>query len=96
MQDDDLSSRTGAPRPAGFRAPDDRLLPFSTRSEISVARTADILDVSRDTVERMIEDGTLQAYKARLTKNSPWRVSYSSVLAHVERLHEVNGLKKRF
>jgi excisionase family DNA binding protein len=81
----------------GFRIPDQLLLPWSPRYTISVAHAAKMLDCSMDTVCRMIEDGTLQAYKMRPNKpNSPWRVNYDSVISHVEKLHEKNGLEKRF
>lgn len=84
-------------RRSGFRVPDQLLLPWSPRFTISTARAADMLDVSIQTVTRMIEDGTLKAYKMRPDKvNSPWRVNYDSVIAHIERIHSENGLEKRF
>lgn len=56
-----------------------------------------MLAVSDQTIYRMIEDGTLKAYKLRPDKeNSPWHVNYDSVIAHLERIHEINGLEKRF
>lgn len=45
----------------------------------------------------MIEEGALKAYKVRPDKvNSPWRVNYDSVIAHLERIHKINGLETRF
>lgn len=80
-----------------FRVNDQLLLPWSPKYTISTERAADILGVSRDSVERMIEDGTLKAYKARLNvPNSPWKVSYDSLLEYIEKLHRENGLEKRF
>lgn len=80
-----------------FRVPDQLLLPWSPKYTISVSRVAEILDVSRDTVERMIEDGTLKAYKARKNSStSPWRISYDSLLEYIDDLHKANGLAKRF
>ena len=80
-----------------FRIPEQLLLPWSPNRTISVAHTAELLDVSIHTVIRMIEDGTLKAYKMRPNKEtSPWRVNYDSVIAHIEKIHEINGLEKRF
>lgn len=80
-----------------FRIPEQLLLPWSPRRTISVAHTAELLDVSIHTVIRMIEDGTLKAYKMRPNKTtSPWRVNYDSVVEHIEKIHEMNGLEKRF
>jgi excisionase family DNA binding protein len=80
-----------------FRVPDQLLLPWSPRYTVSATRAAEILDVSHDTISRMCEDGTLKAYKVRPDKpSSPWRISYDSLLAYVEKLHERNGLEKRF
>ena len=56
-----------------------------------------MLDVSVDTVWRMLEAGEVKGYKARPDKpKSPWRVNYDSVVAHIERIHQENGLEKRF
>jgi excisionase family DNA binding protein len=81
---------------AGFRHPDQLLLPWSPRYSISTARAAEILDVSIQTVTRMIEDGTLKAYKVRNKLNSPWRINYDSLMAHIESIHKINGLDERF
>jgi len=81
----------------GFRIPDQLLLPWSPRYTISATHAAQMLDVSVQTVCRMIEDGTLKAYKVRPDRpSSPWRVNYDSVVAHIERIHQENGLEKRF
>jgi predicted site-specific integrase-resolvase len=81
----------------GFRIPDQLLLPWSPRYTISAAHAGEMLDVSINTICRMIEDGTIKAYKTRPDKaNSPWRVNYDSVIAHIERIHKENGLEKRF
>lgn len=81
----------------GFRVPEQLLLPWSPRHTISSAHAAKLLDVSPDTIFDMIEDGTLKAYKMRPDKpNSPWKINYDSVLAHLERIHRENGLEKRF
>jgi excisionase family DNA binding protein len=79
-----------------FRPSDQLLLPWSPRYTISTARTAEILDVSVQTVTRMIEDGTLKAYKMRDKRNSPWRINYESLLAYIEDMHQRNGLDQRF
>jgi excisionase family DNA binding protein len=82
---------------SGLRPPDQLLLPWSPRYTISMQRAAEILDVSKQTIGRMIEEGELKAYKARPDKsNSAWRVSYDSLLAHIEKIHTQNGLEKRF
>lgn len=80
-----------------FRVPEQLLLPWSPQQTISTAHAAEMLGVGHMTITRMIEDGTLSAYKVRPDKShSPWRVSYDSVIAHVERIHRENGLEKRF
>lgn len=80
-----------------FRIPEQYLLPWSPQHTISATHAARLLDVSHDTICKMIEDGTLKAYKMRPNKaNSPWRVNYDSVIAHLEKIHEANGLEKRF
>ena len=80
-----------------FRSPDQLLLPWSPRYSISTARAAEILDVSIQTVCRMIEDGTLKAYQVRPEKrNSPYRISYDSLMSHIEAIHQKNGLDPRF
>ena len=84
-------------RGVGFRVPEQLLLPWSPRATISASHAARLLDVSVDTIWRMLEDGTIKGYKVRPNKpKSPWRVNYDSVVAHVEQLHKVNGLEKRF
>lgn len=79
-----------------FRPPEQLLLPWSPQHTISVAHAAEILDVSIHTVIRLIEDGSIKAYKKRNKQTSPWCVNYDSLLAHIEWMHESNGLEKRF
>jgi len=79
-----------------FRVPDQLLLPWSPRYTISTARVAEMLDVSVQTITRLIEDGTLKAYKVRQKPNSPWRINYDSVIAYVESMHKEAGLERRF
>jgi excisionase family DNA binding protein len=80
-----------------FRVPEDLLLPWKNRQTVSAKRVAHMLDVSVRTVYRMVESGELAAYKVREGKtSSPLRIHYDSVLAHLERIHQVNGLEKRF
>lgn len=80
-----------------FRVPEELLLPWKNRQTVSAARVARMLDVSVRTVHRMVESGELAAYKIREGKtSSPLRISYDSVLTHLERLHQANGLEKRF
>jgi hypothetical protein len=84
-------------RRAGFRIPEQLLLPWSPRNTISARRAAEMLDVSIDSICRMIEGGTLMAYKVRPDKaNSPWRINYDSLVAHLERIHKEHGLERRF
>lgn len=78
-----------------FRILEQLLLPWSPRHTISVRRTAQMLDVSVATVTRMIEAGELKGYKVR-EATSPYRVNYDSVVQYIEKLHERNGLEKRF
>lgn len=79
-----------------FRILEQLLLPWSPRHTISVKRAMEMLDVSKDTVIRMIEAGELKGYKVREAKTSPYRVNYDSVVEYIEKLHERNGLEKRF
>ena len=79
-----------------FRVPEQLLLPWSPQQTISVEHAAEMLDVSVWSLYRMIEDGTIKAYKIRPDKaKSPWRVNYDSVLAHLDRICRENGLEKR-
>jgi excisionase family DNA binding protein len=80
-----------------FRPPEQLLLPWSPKNTISVSHAAEMLDVCVDVIYRMIEAGELKAYKVRPDRaKSPWRVNYDSILAHIEKMHDHNGLEKRF
>lgn len=79
-----------------FRVPEQRLLPWNSRSTVSAEHVAKLLDVSVWTVGRMCQSGELKAYKMREGRNSPWRISYDSVVSFIEKLHENNALPKRF
>lgn len=79
-----------------FRIDDQLLLPWSPRYTISTARAAEILDVSVQTITRLIEDGSIKAYKVRNKSNSPWRINYDSLVAYIDNLHQMNGLEQRF
>ena len=82
---------------ANFRVPDQLLLPWHPKRTVSTARVCEMLGVCHKTVCAMIEDGTLKAYKLRSNRpNSHWRISYDSVMAYVENLHQQNGLEPRF
>lgn len=80
----------------GFRLPEQLLLPWSPKATVSTSRVAKMLDVSEPTVLRLIEDGSIKAYKVRNKPNSPWRINYDSVVAYVENMHKQNGLDQRF
>lgn len=81
----------------GFRIPEQLLLPWSSRYTISAERAADMLDVARRTVLRLLEDGTLKGYQVRPGRpGSPWRINYDSVVEYIEKIHKDNGLEKRF
>jgi excisionase family DNA binding protein len=56
----------------------------------------EMLDVSAQTVTRLIEDGSLKAYKVRNKLTSPWRINYDSVIAYVDEMHNRAGLDRRF
>jgi excisionase family DNA binding protein len=79
-----------------FRPPEQLLLPWSPQHTISVTHAAEILDTSINTIHRLIEDGSIKAYKVRQKKTSPWRVNYDSLLEYIEELHKIHGLEKRF
>ena len=88
-------------RRAGFRVPEQLLLPWSPRTTVSTQHAAELLDVSVATVCRMCEAGELQAYKVRSEKRSrkstsPWRINYDSLVAHIEKIHKEHGLETRF
>ena len=90
------SSAPGSGRGLRFRIPNRLLLPFSSASTIGTAQAAEMLGVSRDTVERMIEAGELQAYKTRPNTTGPWKISYDSVLQQVDKIHSDNALPRRY
>ena len=75
-----------------YRNPRQMVLPF-TRSVQSVA--AD-LHTSESTVIRLIEDGTLTAYKLRNKNGSPHRITRDSVISYIEYLCKENGLDQHF
>jgi excisionase family DNA binding protein len=79
-----------------FRPRDSEVLPFRAINTVSTRRVAEMLDVTSKTICAMIEDGTLKAYKVREKANSPWRISYDSVLEYLGKVHEKNALEKRF
>jgi excisionase family DNA binding protein len=82
---------------AGFRIPEDLLLPWSPRETISVATACRMLDCGHNVVSILIEEGKIKAYKMRPDKpNSPWRIQYDSVIAYLEEVHAKSGLDKRF
>jgi excisionase family DNA binding protein len=84
-------------RRAGFRVPEQLLLPWSPRTTVSTQHAAELLDVSVMTVLRMCESGELKAYKVRPDRpKSPWRINYDSLVAHVEKIHKEHGLETRF
>lgn len=77
-----------------FRVPEQLLLPWHPRQSVSIQRVAEMLDVSHDTVLRMIEAGEIKAYQLR--RKSPYRVFYESVLEYVDRVHRDAGLDPRY
>jgi excisionase family DNA binding protein len=79
-----------------FRVPEQLLLPFDFTRTISTSHCATILGVSVGTVLRMIEDGTLQAYRVRNGLTSPWRINYESLVAYSASISQKNGLETRF
>lgn len=83
--------------PRRFRPPEQLLLPWSPKNTISVAHAAEMLDVNEDVVYKMIEAGELKAYKVRPDRaKSHWRVNYDSVIEHIQKMHQANGLETRF
>lgn len=83
-------------RREGFRIPEELLLPWPARETIDVAHAAQMMGCSEKIVRNLIEEGKIQAYKIRDKGSSPWRVRYSSVVAYLEEIHNLNGLEKRF
>lgn len=73
------------------------LFAWSPRYTVSAEFAADRLDVSLDTVCRMIGRGELKAEKMNPTKtNSPWRVNYDSLVERLEKLRQTSSLAQRF
>ncbi len=79
-----------------FRLPEQLLLPWSPRYSVSTSHAARMLDVSIQTIIRMIEDGTIKAYRIRDIAGSPWRINYDSLVAYIDSIHTRNGLDRRF
>ncbi len=79
-----------------FRIPDQLLLPWSPQRTVSAARAAEMLQVSADTILRMVESGELSGYQVRKVPRSPYRVYYDSVVKVAERIHQDAGVEKRF
>ncbi len=63
---------------------------FTSSFEIGATRAARLLNTSPDTVLRLIEDGSLEAYQLRA--RSPWRISYDSVVQYRNKIREKFGL----
>jgi excisionase family DNA binding protein len=83
-------------RRESFRIPEELLLPWPARETIDVEHAAEMMGCSGAVVRKLIEEGEIQAYKIREKGPSPWRIRYSSVVAHLEKIHKLNGLEKRF
>jgi excisionase family DNA binding protein len=80
-----------------FRIPEQLLLPWSPKHTISVARAAELLKCSEDTVLRMIKSDELKGYQLRKKrKGSPFRVYYDSVVRLAEDIHDDVNMEKRF
>jgi hypothetical protein len=79
-----------------FRIPEQLLLPWHPRHSLSVARVAEMLECSPDTVTRYIEEGLLKAWRRRQKPGSPYFVLYESVIEFVEKIHAENGIEPRF
>ncbi len=80
-----------------FRPQAQFLMPFHRQYAITVSRAAQMLDCDESTVRRMIESGEIEAYKKRPDRpNSPFHVSYDSVMKHIEKIHQTSGLEPRF
>jgi excisionase family DNA binding protein len=81
----------------GFRVAEQLLLPWSPQNTISASAAARMLNVAISTACAMIQEGTLKGYKINPHKpRSHWRVSYESVLEHLDKVHKVHGLERRF
>lgn len=77
-----------------MRIADQLLLPWHPRHTISTTRAAEMLAVSRHTIVRMCEDGSLKAYRVR--ELSPWRIYYDSVIERIEQMNREAGVEPRF
>ena len=63
-------------------APPQLMMPWHPGRTVSTKRAAELLGCSEQTIIRMIQDGTLDAFKRRKTvrNNSPWNVIHESLL----------------
>jgi excisionase family DNA binding protein len=77
-----------------FRRPDQMLMPWHPRYDISTERAAEMLHVSPDTIQRMCQSGELTAYKLRDLKCSPWHVNRDSVESFIDEMRKRNGLEE--
>jgi excisionase family DNA binding protein len=66
--------------------PAQRTLPLPRPRGISVPRAAKMLGVSDDTVHRLIEDGSIKAFRYR--KRGWWSVSFDSLVEYMNGLQE--------
>jgi excisionase family DNA binding protein len=79
-----------------FRPPDQMLMPWHPRFDVSTTRVSAMLNTSQQTVLRLIERGALRAYKLSDKPGSPWRINYDSVIAYIESIHKSYDLEQRF
>ena len=76
-----------------YRLSPQLMMPWHPGVTISVARAAELLGCSANTVLRMIEDGTLEGYKLRRgVKNSHYRIIRDSVLRVADQWRKEAGV----
>jgi excisionase family DNA binding protein len=94
--EDEAKKNGGAAVQSGptFRFSEKLLLPFSPQKTISISKAAELLDCSHDTVSRLVEAGTLKAY--RLRNRSPYRVFYDSFVDYLDSVHAEAGIDPRY
>jgi excisionase family DNA binding protein len=73
----------------GRRYRDEQLLPFPLKDTITFAEVQRMLDCTKETVMRLIEEGRLSAYQVYIgMRGSPWRIQRSSFARYLESLKQ--------
>ncbi|MGA2905952.1 MAG: hypothetical protein ABSD98_19165 [Candidatus Korobacteraceae bacterium] len=69
-----------------YRYRDAELLPFPLSDTIGKRRAEELMGASEWTLRELIEEGSIAAYRLAPWTRAPWRISLSSVQAHMQRV----------